>query len=164
MLAPGNGRVAVAARGIKAAPTRQSCVAATPPHIKSPPQKKGAERRFCPTSSPTQKKRRRAPGSRVAASPNVSPGQWPRSGRSPGYKSCTHKTELRSCDSTTHQIPPAKERRRAPSSRGAASLNLSPGQRPRSGHSPGYKSCTHKTELRSCESITHQIHTQKKGA
>ena len=159
MLAPGNGRVAVTARGIEAAPPSQSCVAA----ILSPMKSSTKERRIVPGSRgscdsapyriPPQKHRRIAPSSRVAASLNVSPGQRPRSGHSPGYRSDTHNSELRSCDSAPYRIPPQKHRRIAPSSRVAASLNVSPRQRPRSGHSPGYRSDTPKSEPRSCDSV-----------
>ena len=96
--------------------------------------------------------RRIAPGSRVAASPNVSPGQRPHSGHSPGYRSDTPKSELRSCDSVPHRIP-HKERRIAPGSRVAASPNVSPGQRPRSGHSPGVNPASKMAEPRSGDSF-----------
>ena len=136
-----------------------------------------------PYARPGMEQRCRAPGSRVAASLNISPGQWPQSGRGPGEGSkppkrqsriaaalsptTTHayihdyeirrnerykKTEwaqsthflwnINACNAALVTVAPyarpgMEQRRRAPGSRVAASLNISPGQWPQSGRGPG---------------------------
>ena len=78
----------------------------------------------------------------------LAPGNGRVSGHSPGYKSYTHKTELRSCDSITHRIHPQRKGAERQAAAERQVPMLAPGNGRVSGHSPGYKSYTHKTELR----------------